>query len=188
MAKETLHFRIEGTRPLLMHSGALADPLNAIAKEMKRVSGKRAKTDADFEQLAKLEFRGGLWLHQGAPCVPSHVLEAVFTEAARKSKKGKQATAGVVVPQNAPLEYDGPKDPEQLWEQRDHYALTVGVRIQRNKVMRTRPKFDKWGAEFDVEYETGLLNANEVKEILETAGDQVGIGDWRPKFGLFRLA
>ena len=53
--------------------------------------------------------------------------------------------------------------------------------------MRTRPKFDEWAAEFDVEYETGLLNASEVKEILGTAGDQVGIGDWRPKFGLFRV-
>jgi hypothetical protein len=51
---------------------------------MKRVSGKRAKTDADFEELARLEFLGGLYLHNGEPCLPGEVIEAALVEAAAR--------------------------------------------------------------------------------------------------------
>jgi hypothetical protein len=33
-----------------------------------------------------------------------------------------------------------------------------------------------------------MLNEKDVREIFETAGAQIGIGDWRPKFGLFKVA
>ena len=91
----------------------------------------------------------------------------------------------MIEPQNAKLDYEGPKTPEELREHRGEFSLTVGVRVQRNKVMRTRPKFEHWAAEFNVEYETELLNESDVREILVVAGAQVGIGDWRPKYGLF---
>lgn len=79
-----------------MHSGRLADPLNPIAKAVKKVSSKRMKTDADFAELARLEFLGGLYLHRGEPCIPGEVLEAALIEAARKMRRGQQAKAGVI--------------------------------------------------------------------------------------------
>jgi hypothetical protein len=65
-----LRFTMRGVSPLLTHSSRLANPLDAVTKEMKRISKKRAKTDADLEYLARLEFLGGLWLQDGEPCIP----------------------------------------------------------------------------------------------------------------------
>lgn len=181
-----LQITIEGVRPLLMHSAQLADPRNEFAKALKKYSSKRPKTDADFEAMAEIEFKGGLWIHDGSPCIPSHVLEAVAVEGAKKSKDGKLAKAGVFVPDSAPLEYDGPRDPDELWKS-DSFVLTVGVRVQMNRVMRTRPHFPEWSATFTVHHDEGQASAEDVIKWYTAAGHVVGIGDWRPKFGAFEV-
>ena len=33
-----------------------------------------------------------------------------------------------------------------------------------------------------------LLNAGDVRNFLTAAGEQIGIGDWRPRFGRFIVA
>src|SRR5579871_793972 len=169
MNYESLKFRIRGVVPLVMHNGQLADPLNRHAKEMKKISGKRAKTEADFERLAKLEWYGGLYVHNGAPCLPGEVIEAAFIEAAKKSKRGQQAKAGVISDGFWPLEYDGPKEPDALWED-ESYRLTTGVRVQRNRVMRTRPIFPRWEATVQIDYLPDQLNAGDVADIIRTCG------------------
>lgn len=184
MAYQKLEVRIEGIVPLLMHNGQLADPLNRWAKEMKRISGKRSKTDADFEELARLEWYGSLYLKDGQPCLPGMNVEKVLIEAARKRRQGKLAEAGIFVDADAPLIYDGPKDLDELWND-ERYRLTAGVRIQRNKVMRTRPKFDEWAADILIEFDDEQLNEQDVLELLTVAGRTVGLGDWRPKYGRF---
>jgi len=151
---------------------------------MKRVSGKRAKTDADFEELARLEFLGGLYLHNGEPCLPGEVIEAALVEAARKMRRGQQAKAGILSNENFPIEYDGPRTANELWAD-ERFRLTVGVKVQKNKVMRTRPIFREWASEISVDFMPGQLNRAEVEEMVRTAGTIVGIGDWRPKFGRF---
>lgn len=151
---------------------------------MKKVSGKRNKTDADLEQLAKLEFLGGLWLCGRVPCIPSTVLEAVLIEGAKKFKLGPKAKAGLVVQDDAVLNYEGSSTPEELLEN-EKFRLTCGVRIQRNRIMRTRPKFDEWSAEFTVTYNENIIDSESIENALIKAGEEVGIGDWRPKFGLF---
>lgn len=181
---QRLTCRIVGVSPLIMHNGALANPLNQIAKEMRRVSGKRAKTEADFEELARLEFLGSLYLSGGEPCIPGEVFEAALTEAAKKMRRGNQAKAGIVCLGNFRLEYEGPRKPDDLWAD-EQFRLVVGVRIQRAKVMRTRPIFRDWAAEISIDFRPGDLNRSEVEEMVRVAGDVVGIGDWRPKFGRF---
>ena len=41
MAVQTIGFRFVGIAPLLMHNGALANPLNPLVKEMKAITGLR---------------------------------------------------------------------------------------------------------------------------------------------------
>jgi hypothetical protein len=55
MAYQTLRFKLISVAPLLCHNGQLADPLNDIARQMKKISSKREKTDTDLEELARLE-------------------------------------------------------------------------------------------------------------------------------------
>ena len=69
---QTRTYRIEGVDPILMHNGQLANPRNSYAKSMKAISSKRNKTGDDFDELARLEFCGGLYMTDGngKPCVP----------------------------------------------------------------------------------------------------------------------
>lgn len=185
MPYKTMNFRITGVSPLLMHNGQLADPMHRVSKEMRKISSKRKKTEADFEELAHLEFLGGLYLFNGEPCIPGEILEATFVNSARKNRLGEQAKAGMISDGMFPLEYDGPRKPEQLWKD-DRFRLSKAVRVQRNKVIRTRPIFREWAAVISFDYLDTFLSDSDVREIVVRMGEQIGIGDWRPKFGRFR--
>lgn len=137
--------------------------------------------------MAKLEWNGSLYLNSDNVIVlPDYLVEASLKGAARKKKKGKQAEAGLFVEGNFPIEYDGPSDLDQLWEL-ETFRFSVGVRVQRNRVQRTRPIFRKWGVVVDVTFDPSLLNRNDVVEFFGIAGQTVGFGDWRPKYGRFSL-
>ena len=86
---ETLEVHIQGVVPLILHNGQLVNPLNPISKEMKKISSKRAKTESDYEELARLEFMGSLYLNEKKePVIPGECIEATLINAAKKSKKG----------------------------------------------------------------------------------------------------
>lgn len=184
MDGRTLRYRITGLAPLLMHNGQLADPLNPFAREMKRISSKRNKTDADHEQLARLEFRGSLYVHGGRLILPAEAVEAALIAAAKRHRKGVQARAGLFCPDHAEFHHEGPDDPEKLWDE-PGCRFSTGVRVGQARVIRTRPRFEKWHAEFSLTYFPDLLNAEEVREFLEVAGAVIGLGDGRPRFGRF---
>lgn len=169
---------------MLMHNGQLADPLNEFTKKMKEISGKKKKTDADFEQLAKLEFMGSLWLNEdGRPVIPSHVIEAVGVAGAKKVRDGQTAKAAFFA-QDAILVYAGPSEKELLWA--DHkYRHVAGVRVTTSRVIRTRPKFSNWSIEVLLDFEDEIANESQIRGWFIKAGQMVGIGDWRPKFGRF---
>ncbi|MEC9346054.1 MAG: hypothetical protein VYB54_07490 [Pseudomonadota bacterium] len=167
-----------------MHNSQLADPLNQFARAMKQVSSKRTKTEADYEELARLEFRGGLYMTAEGPVLPGEALEAAIIQAAKKRKRGPQAKAAVIVPNHAALEYEGPRDVDGLWGDPD-FRLVAPVVVSRARVMRTRPRFKSWGATVTIDFEDGQLNRSEVVDFVHIAGQLIGIGDWRPRYGRF---
>jgi len=184
---KSLTFKIVGEAPLLLHNGALCDPLNEFTRKIKEISAKRAKVDADHEQIAKLEWFGSLYLLDSKPCIPSEMMEAALIGkggAARKVKMGKQAAAGLFVPNHAPIEYDGPTDLEELYADK-RFIHRSKVKVQTASVMRTRPIFREWAATIAVCYSPDLINEKDVIQWMQVAGEQIGIGDWRPKFGRF---
>lgn len=186
MNAETIRLQLTGDRPLLMHSGRLADPLDPIVRNLSRITAKRMKTIADHEEIARVEWYGGLWLTNGRPCIPPEALEASFIAAARSRRKGKQASAGLLVDGPAMLDYDGPKDPDELWSDAK-FRLRHGVRVNNARTMRTRPMFDNWSAKLVAAFLPTLLNRAEVIEIFQIAGFQEGLGDWRPRHGRFTV-
>lgn len=139
--------------------------------------------------MARLEFLYSLYLEKGKPCVPGVVLEGALTGrggAARKMKKGKQAAAGLFVLDNFPLEYDGPTDPKELWKDQ-RFRFRVACKVQQSKVMRTRPIFDEWAANVQVSFNPDLVDEREIFQWMELAGREVGLMDWRPKYGRFEV-
>ena len=186
---ETLRFRITGVSPLILHNGLLADPLYEFSKRIKKVASLRKKTEADLEEMARLEFLGGLYLKDGEPCIPGEMIEAALAGkggAARNNKSGAQAAAGLFVPNASKIEYDGPKDPLELWKE-GRFRFRVPATVGQSKVMRTRPIFEQWSAMVEVHYNPELVDRDRIVDWMVQAGAEVGIGDWRPRFGRFTV-
>ncbi len=59
------------------------------------------------------------------------------------------------------------------------------VVIQRSRIMRLRPKLIEWELDFDIEVIDPNIDLKKLNEILVYAGQYIGIGDYRPKFGRF---
>jgi len=168
-----------------MHSGALADPLNDNVKQLKKISSKRDKTDSDFEQMAKLEFIGSLYSENNKAIIPTEIIEANIVAAARKTKKGKVMLSAIFATKNTILNFQGEQDLIKRFDNSE-YRYTVSVCIQRARIMRTRPIFRNWSANIEIEYDNEQINLSELKDIIKTSGD-VGIMDYRPKFGRFKV-
>lgn len=187
---ETLRFRIEGLAPLLMHNARLADPLDSATKALASVTGKRKKTDADIEEIARLEFMGSLYLNgDNEPVIPARLIYGCLAgrgSSSRKLKEGPLAKAGLFVVGNFPLEYDGPKNPDELWKDQ-RFRSRVNARVGTATIMRTRPIFEEWGVEIEIQLNPTIVNRERVIEWLELSGEQVGIGDWRPQHGRFTV-
>jgi hypothetical protein len=185
-----IQIRLQGVSPLLCHNGQTADPRNTYAKAMKAVSSKRKKTDADFDELARLEWLAGLYRIDGDLVIPDYVIEAVMIKGAMKSSKGPQAKCGLFFTDHASLEFDGKPaaiTDETLAEMfaSGQFTHTIGVTVNRSKVMRTRPIFRNWSITASAQYDPDVLNKGDVELFAIDAGKLVGIGDWRPKHGRF---
>ncbi|HEV2627614.1 MAG TPA: hypothetical protein VGV41_03090 [Pseudolabrys sp.] len=186
MNADTMRLRIVGERPLLMHSSRLADPLDPAAIDLARVTSKRHKTKADHEEVARLEWYGGLWAVGGVPCLPAEALEASFAKAAALRRKTRQARAGFMVTEPAVVVFAGPTTIDELWAD-SRFRLRRSVAVGNARTMRTRPMFPVgWSADVTASYLPTLLDRSEVLEIFQIAGAQVGIGDWRPRYGRYK--
>ena len=185
MAWQTLKYQLTSSAPLLMHNGQMANPTNKFAKSMKQISSKRAKTDADYEEMARIEFMASLYMAPDGPVLPSYVLDATLINGAKKSKEGMSAKSGAFCLEHARIDFDGPRTVEGLWadERFRHVAL---VRVGTARVARTRPLFTEWTAIVSVNIETTIVNPARVDDWFTIAGTQVGIGDWRPQHGRFQ--
>ena len=182
---KTRRYKIQGISPLMPKNGQTADPLNAFAQAMKKVSGKRNKTDADHEELSRIEFLSALYLDaNGVPCVPGENIEAMFKAAAKKIKKGQQAKCGIMSDGNWPIVYKGPKSPDALWLDKN-FVDRRAVVINRVRIMRTHPIFRDWGMEFEITHDDEQLDGDDVDQIVDIAGRIIGLCDYRPKFGRF---
>lgn len=188
MAQQNVIYKVRGVAPLIQHNGRLADPMYPYTKALKEISSKRSKTDADLIEMARLEWYGSLYVDsKGKIVLPSHVIEAGLISASKKNRQGQQSQAGMFLNDNAKLIYpDMDKTIDQLWEM-DDYRFSVGVRIQRAKVMRMRPIFNEWEAEFSLTFEDTITNKKDVDAWVRICGEQVGLCDWRPRYGRFEL-
>jgi hypothetical protein len=181
---KNIAFRLTGETPLLLHNGLLADPLYKYSVLMKEITRKRKKTEADLKALSKLEFLGGLHLKNGKPCIPGEMIEAALLKAAKLSKRGRDATRAIVVPDSSLIEYEGEHDPAKMAEMPEYFFVAI-VRVGQSKVVRTRPIFKEWAIVCTVQYDDNVFNEKDIIDLMQSAGSDIGFGDWRPKYGRF---
>jgi hypothetical protein len=181
-------FRIKftGTAPLLMHNSRLSNPLDDVSRAMKKIHGKRKKTEEDHEEIARLEHAGSLYLDPDiGPYIPGQNISRALVDGAKLSRRGKDIERGVFIKTDVnPLSYRGPRDAAGLWNDknfRDMSSAKVGV----SRVMRCRPIFREWAVEADGILDPSVIDLSDLAAIAETAGQMVGLGDWRPRHGRF---
>lgn len=177
--------RYTGTKELLMHNERLANPIDPIVQEMKALTAKRKKTDADHRDIAEVEFRGGLYFDDKlGPVIPDRVIRASLIAGARKLKLGREVTENVVVLETSyPLEYDGPRTIAGLWQKR--YCDQRMVGNQKVRVLRTRPKFPVgWSALVRLQFDNDSFDERNLIAVIKRS-ENLGIGDYRPLYGTF---
>jgi hypothetical protein len=192
---DSLRFTITGVSPFIMHSGRLADPLDPASEAIKKVPVGKKATRADMKLRSELEFIGGLYLDgKRRIIIPADNLMAVLIAGAKRDKRGKDFAAGVYVDQNATLDYwataedgsriAGPTDPQKLCKDQ-RFVLRIPVKQGTSRIIRTRAIFPHWTATFDVEFDPLQVDRKAVVAALAIAGERIGLGDWRPRFGRF---
>ena len=192
MSFKPVSLTIFGEAPLLMHCDTLANPLNPLKKKMSLLTAKRKKTDEDHEAISRLEWEGAMYFDKDlGPYLPYRMMKAAIHGAAKKSKAGAKVRSGLFgVGDKAQLVYEGPRDLEGLWAKPEFIDMRSVV-VQRARIIRCRPIFNSWKAEFKFMYDTEVLNKEDVTAFAEVAGSLVGIGDYRPEcsgdFGRFSV-
>ena len=164
----------------------LQHTLNVWAKAIKKISDKRKKTEADHLEMGRLEWHGSLYLHEGAPCIPLYAIKATLLRAATTLRKGPKVKAGVVCEAHAPLLYDGPTDPKELWED-ERFRFRSTKALNGRRVVRTRPMFFPWSADVIIVFNDEAINPGEVDELMAIAGHTIGLLEERPEYGRFRV-
>lgn len=188
MAIQQVALEITGTTTLIMQKDTLADPLHPATKAFKKISGKRVKTDEDHEAMARMEFMAGLYLDDEKQVImPLRNVKKCLIEGARITKAGKKVERGVLFNGLAvPLEYEGPRTPEELYADPD-FVSRMTVVVARAKTIRVRPRFIRWGLSAQLFVDTAVLNLEELSDIAVNAGRMEGLGTYRASGGFGRF-
>jgi len=168
--------RIEGIAPLLHHRF----PTEGMGDDGK--AKKATATLADYKEEAQ---RSLYLMDDGKPYQPASHIEAALVRAGgnykMKGARGKSfrelcKAAVFVKPDKIPLESKG-----------GYKVDARPVVVQRSRVVRYRPIFEDWACEFTIEVLDDNFQTATLKEIFEYAGSYVGVGDFRPKYGRFKV-
>lgn len=178
---------IAGTTALLMHNDTLADPLDPRSKAFKKISGKRAKTDTDYEEMARLEFLAGLYLGETGIVLPYPNVMKCLIEGARMSKSGPKVERGVTIAGgDFPLLYEGPEDPEELYLDK-RFVSRMTVKVGMARTVRCRPIFSHWAVNVDAIIDPAVVSPEELGDIADNAGAFIGLMDYRKGGGFGRF-
>ena len=192
---EELRVRLNGQVPILLHNNQAANPLNAYAKALKALTGKRKKTDEDIIEIMRLEWEAGLYLQDGIVALPSRMLNKCFLRGARRSKNGIQYETGVMIREiDCTLIYKGPQikvngtktiPNRELDKYFEHYHDVRMVKVGKNLVPRCRPIFEEWAVECTLDFDSTEIDRRTLLQSVIISGKTCGLGDMRPQLGRF---
>lgn len=180
---ESALVKIRGVgRGYLQHKYDLAPQLSAgMLGEVKKLKG----TTRSYEEF-ELEAKSYLFKDKtGRMCLPSIHLDGCLKKSGAEHqiegrgkktyKQGMMASVKI--------------EPDLILLTPQDYSLDMQfVRVARAGIPRARPRFNAgWEAEFTVIITDSTLTMATVKNMLEYGGRHVGLGDFRPRFGLFEV-
>lgn len=186
---KTATYSITGLTPLMMHSERLVNPFDTLTREIKAITGKRKKTEDDLLEIARLEWLGGLYHDDDAGIhVPGYNVMAALIGGGKLHKLGTAIKRSAIINEDkVTLLHDGAPQPEALFKD-TRFVDMRSVKVGTSKVMRCRPIFRKWALKFSVSYDESAIQRGDLDMCLRSAGQMVGLGDYRPRYGRFEVA
>lgn len=168
----TIEVEIEGTAPgLLMHRFPQANYGGAPSPN----PGPEHTPEGDAEGAAYRDNEGHL-------CQPSeHIFQSMVKVASDFQIKGRgKKTYKDLVKGGLLL------SPDLLQHESDTYLIdSRPVVIQRARIVRHRPLLPSWRLAFTIQVIDDGIPFDVLNQILVRAGQLVGIGDYRPRYGRF---
>jgi hypothetical protein len=179
---KTIEVEITGTTPLLMNS-----PKSMLDKKAFVTNTNQKSTyEDDAEKVAYKNDAGNLF-------VPCQAIKGSMINASSFKKIGKFAAKSIIASgvRIIPLEIEILDLKGKIIKDYEIDLRTVVVQ-RTNRVVKARPKINKWKLQFEMLYNEKLIAETAIiSTILEDAGERVGILDFRPQhngdFGCFQI-
>lgn len=176
----------KGLSPLIMHSCQCVNPLHPIARELKKYTSKKKKTEEDLLKIADLEWEAGAyWLDNIGLYIPGENIEATLVNGGKANKKGTDIQKYVNITEPfIPFFYGENLSKEELIQNFNYRDTRIMV-VQRARVVRTRPRFNQWHIIFNLLYDETKIDLDTIITAMEYSGSYIGLCDSRPKYGRF---
>lgn len=174
---QTVQFLLVGDSPLIVHAWSEKAKRQMLEKQMKKAKqGKEAKDpEADYEACF-YKTPDGL---NGFPTIG---LKAAMVGACRFVGMKMTEARGAFHIDGDMLTIQGEPQPRE-----DMVRVGMGVAD-----IRYRPEFTNWRILAAVKFNASVVSAEQIANLLNTAGFAIGIGEWRPErngqFGRFHVA
>ena len=170
MATKAAKVTITGQSPLLMHAFPMV-PIEAVEKKSIE---EQAELSAYREPGGKMLYLPGINLQRAL------IAGATYSKGKGRGSLQKAAAACLnITPERIPLG-------AEVYEI-DYRPVVIPA--TKGRVMRHRPRLEKWAATFEIEWDETLLKPEEVRRIIDDTGTRVGVLDFRPEkkgpFGRF---
>lgn len=175
-----LHIELNGLNTLMMHSPKTVNPLHPLAIELRRYTSKRKKSEEDLQRISELEWEAGLYYdEENGLHIPTECLQKTLQNGAVLFKAGKDIQRYVQFTDAvAPLDIGVQFDLDKMRNDLKYHDVRV-VAVQRNRVIRTRPRFDVWRCEFDILFDEEHIDVEVIARAFENAGAYIGLCEAR---------
>lgn len=184
-----LRVTLFGTNTLIMHSPKTVNPLHPLALALKPLTSKRSntKTEEDYLRISDLEWEAGVyWDEHIGLYIPNECIAATLKTGAKFNKNGA-ATARYchIITPMAPLDIGVEQNYDEL-KTNPRFRDVRSVCVNRQRVNRTRPRFDTWTTQFEMFYEDDKIDIATIALAFENAGNYVGLCEMRDRgYGRF---
>lgn len=174
---QTVQLLLVGDSPLIVHAWSEKAKRQMLDKQMRRATTAKAAKDpqADYEACFYRTPRGSY----GFPAVG---VKAAMVGACRFVDLKMTAARGAFHIDCELLDVIGEPRPRE-----DMVRVGMGTAD-----IRYRPEFPDWRMPVAVKFNAAVISAEQIANLLNTAGFAIGIGEWRPErngsFGRFHVA
>lgn len=195
---ETITMRLTGTAPLMFSSARSIDPFDEYTRKLAAATVTRKKTLDQHALVSELEWMTRLHTDnfadpaKGRFVVTGDQAFALVVEGGKRSRHGERAKRAII---GATADYFHLKFPgcektagQLLRDPRfvDRRHVKLGTGKSARAIMRTRPVIpNPWSVELSFVVDVREMNASDVVTAMQEAGQYLGLGDYRPRFGRF---